>query len=63
MRDLVRTALNVIDASLLTSSGDGFSGEVLESHATGSEDDIFFDYKEESWKQLLVQKCCEYSGK
>nr|XP_034332147.1 uncharacterized protein LOC105339619 isoform X3 [Crassostrea gigas] len=61
VRDLVRTALNVIDASLLTSSGDGFSGEALESHATGSEDDIFVDYKEESWKQLLVQKCCEYS--
>lgn len=64
MRDLVRTALSVIDVTLLTSSGDGFSDEVMGSPVTeGIEGDVFVDYKEETWKQLLVHKCCEYSGK
>lgn len=64
MRDLVRTALNVIDVSLLTSSSDEFSDKLIDSQATeGIEGDISDDNKHEFWKQLFVQKCCEYSGK
>uniref|UniRef100_K1PD23 Nephrocystin 3-like N-terminal domain-containing protein n=1 Tax=Magallana gigas TaxID=29159 RepID=K1PD23_MAGGI len=62
VRDLVRTALNVIDVSLLTSSSDEFSDKLIDSHATeGIEGDISDDNKHEFWKQRFVQKCCEYS--
>lgn len=50
MRDFVRIGFNVIDVLLLMLLGDGFLGEVLELYVIGSEDDIFFDYKEEFWK-------------
>lgn len=63
VRDLLRTALNVIDVSLLTSSSDEFSDKLIDSHATeGIEGDISDDNKHEFWKQRFVQKCCEYSG-
>uniref|UniRef100_A0A8W8J315 Nephrocystin 3-like N-terminal domain-containing protein n=1 Tax=Magallana gigas TaxID=29159 RepID=A0A8W8J315_MAGGI len=62
VRDLLRTALNVIDVSLLTSSSDEFSDKLIDSHATeGIEGDISDDNKHEFWKQRFVQKCCEYS--
>ena len=57
VRDLVRSALEVIGGPILLPPTAGLSDEVLES---STEDDDFTDNNNYCTKSLFIQNCCEH---
>ncbi|XP_061176132.1 uncharacterized protein LOC133185090 [Saccostrea echinata] len=61
MRDLVRSTLILIGELLMTSFREELSDGDLEYTSKSNEEDYFEDLNQNSWRQLLIQKCCESS--
>lgn len=59
----MRNVLNLIGESVVVSHREGLSEGVFDSCVDEkTEEDNFVDLKGDSWRQLMIEKCCESSG-